>query len=353
MKSSQNTDLKLLKALVWIYIILCIVIAGLNYGYVPKASPRAASFISALWHFYENWIKTLFIIVGGGLTLRIVNRSTRSNMLRNNVRGLTIAALLIHIVFPFVTGNQEIYFFSMPLPWTTSPLQLLYEESSLYMSRFPIWGLSGMTGAFIVYCLWSLMVLVGTLLMGRRWQCSTVCLFNGFASELFSPAFPLLGRKKRISTRSLKIFFLLRILFFSLAVFFICVWLLFLFIRSSFFDMKLLSELETYKYLSFELMFMMFFWIAFSGRGYCYYCPLGTSLALLSRLCKQQIRTDLSKCIGCGLCNEACPMGIDIMKQAKEGKPVENLRCVGCGHCVDRCPTHNLAYSTKFLEAMK
>ena len=353
MKTRQTPELRILKALLWIYIIFCIVIAGLNYGYAPKATPSAAAFISALWHFYENWIKTLFIIAGSILSLRLVKQSKQSRMFKNNVRGFTIAALLIHIILPFFTANQEIYFFSMPLPWTTSPLQLFYEESSLYVSRFPVWGLGGISWALIIYGIWSIVVIVGTLFMGRRWQCSTICLFNGFASEVFYPAFPLLGKKKKVSPGALKIFSLFRILFFLLAVFFTTAWLLFLFNRSVDFNMKLLSEIEVYKYLSFELMLMMFLWIAFTGRGYCYYCPLGTSLAFLSMLCAQQIRTDCTHCIGCGRCDKACPMGIEIMQSAKEGKPVKELRCVGCGHCVDSCPTDNLAYSTKFLESLK
>lgn len=353
MKPEKNRELNILKSLLWIYIILCILIAGLNYGYVPKASPAMAAFISSLWHFYENWIKTLFIIAGSILSLRILKRSNRSKMLKQNLRGFIIAALLIHIIFPFFTGNHEIYFFSMPLPWTTSPLQLFYEESSLYVSRFPVWGLTGISAGLIIYCIWTIVVIGGTLLLGRRWQCSTICLFNGFASEVFSPAFPLIGKERMVSQRSLKIFLVLRILFFSLGIFFTIAWLIFLFNRSIAFDMKLLSEIETYKYLVFELMLMMFFWVAFTGRGYCYYCPLGTSLAFISKLCAQQIRTDCSDCIQCGMCDKVCPMGIDIMQNAKEGKPVKEFRCVGCGHCVDCCPTNNLAYSTKFLESLK
>nr|WP_281389051.1 4Fe-4S dicluster-binding protein [Spirochaeta isovalerica] len=93
----------------------------------------------------------------------------------------------------------------------------------------------------------------------------------------------------------------------------------------------------------------MFFWVAFTGRGYCYYCPLGTVLGWVSRLAGQRIRTDISDCIKCGKCNVSCPMGIEIKMSAEEKKDVYSSLCVGCGHCVDICPVGTLEYSTAFL----
>ena len=114
-------------------------------------------------------------------------------------------------------------------------------------------------------------------------------------------------------------------------------------------DYILMGKLEIYKYLSAELLMMMFFWIVFTGRGYCYYCPLVTVLGLLGKLSGQKIVTNRSSCISCGQCNATCPMTIDIMSKASAGEPVTSLNCVGCGHCVDPCPTETLAYETNFL----
>ena len=97
-------------------------------------------------------------------------------------------------------------------------------------------------------------------------------------------------------------------------------------------------------------MMAMFFWVAYKGRAYCYYCPLGTILALLGRVAGQEIVTNQTKCIQCGKCNEVCPMSIDIKSNAKKGEAVKNLRCVGCGHCVDVCPSQTLDYTTRFLK---
>jgi polyferredoxin len=97
----------------------------------------------------------------------------------------------------------------------------------------------------------------------------------------------------------------------------------------------------------------MFFWIVFTGRGYCYYCPLGTVLGLISKIAGQKITTNNSKCIQCGKCSETCPMSIDIKSAAFYGKDVVDIRCVGCGHCVDACPTKTLSYTTKVLSILK
>jgi polyferredoxin len=111
-----------------------------------------------------------------------------------------------------------------------------------------------------------------------------------------------------------------------------------------------ITRLESYKYLVGELMLNLFFWIAFIGRGYCHYCPLGTVLSGVARIAGQKITTNNSKCVKCNKCNETCPMSIDIKSKAINGEKVQDIRCVGCCHCIDACPTKTLAYSTHFIE---
>jgi polyferredoxin len=246
--------------------------------------------------------------------------------------------------------NNELYFFTMPLPWTTAPLQLLAENSGFYASRAPLWGIAGITSALVFYAVISAVVFLGTLLFGRRWQCSTICLFNGFASEVFTPAFPLIGKKKSIQPNTLRILMIAKWIFLGASALFTAYWILMLLGIPVYKNTELIGNLETYKYLSAELLMMMFFWIAFVGRGYCYYCPLGTVLSFLGKISGQRIRTDLAECIQCNQCNLACPMTIDIKSKAMKGESVSSLRCVGCGHCVDACPTETLSYTTTLLE---
>ncbi|MDD2352632.1 MAG: hypothetical protein PHX56_03590 [Atribacterota bacterium] len=187
---------KILKAILGIYIIMAIILAGLNYAYANKVDSFLAEFITWFWHFYENWIKTLLIIIGSYLTLSIIRKSQRFTMRKKNLIGFIIAALVVHITAPIIFHNSEIYLFAMPLPWTTIPLQLLNTQSSIYLSRYPLWGLEGISAVLIFYLSYSIMILIGTLIYGRRWHCSMICLFNGFASEIFEPAIPLIGKKK-------------------------------------------------------------------------------------------------------------------------------------------------------------
>ncbi len=111
----------------------------------------------------------------------------------------------------------------------------------------------------------------------------------------------------------------------------------------------LFRMLETYKYLGAELLAALLLWVFFTGRGYCYYCPLGTVLALIGKIVNQRIVTNKSKCIDCGKCDSVCPMTIEIRKKAIMGNAVTDDKCVGCGHCIDSCPTNTLQYTTMFF----
>lgn len=352
MNENKSIYLTWLRAILWVYIILCVIIAGMNYGYASKAPQNVAKIITWVWLIYENWIKTAFIIIGSFLTLKIISSSKSTKMRKRNLYGLIIAALTVHVVTPLIFYNYELYFYAMPLPWTTTPLHLLDINSSLYHSTVSAWGTNGITSSLIFFICISIIVLIGTLLFGRRFQCSTICLFNGFAAEIFEPAIPLIGKRRKVSPRTLRFLYVLRWIFLAIALFFVSYWILFLLKVSLLGNIDIITKIESYKYLAGELLMMMFFWIAFIGRGYCYFCPLGTVLSLFSKLAGQKIRTDNTKCVHCSKCTDACPMSIDIKSKAIDGSFVRDIRCVGCGHCVDECPTKNLCYSTRFIDAV-
>ncbi len=339
-----------LKAILWVYIALCVTIAGLNYGYASRADVKTATFLTWFWHFYENWVKTAFILIAGILTLRIAGKSGRTTLRRKNLIGFLAAALVVHVALPLASGNSEWYFFTMPLPWTTTPLQLLDAGSAFYQSRLPVWGAAGITSVLVFYGAVTVLVFLGTLLFGRRLQCSTLCLFNGFAAEVFDPAIPLVGVRRKPGPRQLKALTIARWGFLAIALVFTLWWAGYLLGLTPSNAKEIFAKAETYVYLSGELLMAMFFWVAFIGRGYCYYCPLGTVLSGLSRLADQRIDTTRTHCVACGRCTDSCPMAIDVRAAAVEGLPLRHSRCVGCGHCVDACPTKTLAYSTRFLD---
>ena len=353
MEKTSTNYLKLLKIILGTYIILAIVIAGINYGYARVAPHNIASIISWIWVIYENWIKTAFIIVGSFLTLKIIGSSKRTKMRKANLIGFIIAALAVHVVTPLLVGNYDLYFYAMPLPWTTTPFQLLSTNSSLYQSTIASWGSSGITSALAFFIAISFVVLIGTLLYGRRFQCSSICLFNGFAAEVFDPAIPLVGKRRKMKLRTLRFMNILRWVFLGISLFFIAYWVMYLLGITITPNIDIITKIESYKYLIGELLMSLFFWIAFIGRGYCYYCPLGTVLSGFARIAGQKISTNNTKCVQCNKCNETCPMSIDIKGKAINGKNVQDIRCVGCGHCIDDCPTMNLSYSTRFTERLR
>ena len=196
MEKNSIIYLKLLKIILGTYIILAILIAGINYGYARVAPQNIASIINWVWIVYENWIKTAFILIGSFLTIKIIGSSKRTTMRKANLIRFIIAALTVHVVTPLLVNNYDLYFYAMPLPWTTIPLQLLNTNSVLYHSTITSLGINGILSALTFFTAISLVVLIGTLLYGRRFQCSTICLFNGFAAEVFDPAIPLVGKEE-------------------------------------------------------------------------------------------------------------------------------------------------------------
>lgn len=116
MRKERFLKIKLLKAILTAYIAMAIIIAGLNYGYFDQVNPETASLINWFWHFYENWAKTIFIIIGSFLTLQVVNKSARTHMRKRNLQGFIVFAVIVHLIGPALLNNSELYLFSMPLP---------------------------------------------------------------------------------------------------------------------------------------------------------------------------------------------------------------------------------------------
>lgn len=62
-------------------------------------------------------------------------------------------------------------------------------------------------------------------------------------------------------------------------------------------------------------------------------------LRLLSRAI---VVSEPGRCVQCGICAYNCPMGIDIRRWSRAGRPIANSRCILCGACVARCPRGTL-----------
>ena len=76
----------------------------------------------------------------------------------------------------------------------------------------------------------------------------------------------------------------------------------------------------------------------FVERPFCRYaCPLGAIQSLAGKLSPIAVQRDSSACLGCDLCNQACPMAIPVNTRTR----VTDASCIGCLECVAACPSQN------------
>lgn len=75
--------------------------------------------------------------------------------------------------------------------------------------------------------------------------------------------------------------------------------------------------------------------IVFIPRFFCrYLCPLGAFYSLFQRFSFCRMELDKDVCIGCGKCEETCPMAVKVTQELScSGE------CIACGKCKDVCPT--------------
>jgi polyferredoxin len=76
----------------------------------------------------------------------------------------------------------------------------------------------------------------------------------------------------------------------------------------------------------------------FIHRPFCRYaCPFGAVQSLPGKLSPIAVQGDASACLGCDLCNQACPMAIPVNTRTR----VTDTSCIGCLECVGACPSQN------------
>ena len=73
----------------------------------------------------------------------------------------------------------------------------------------------------------------------------------------------------------------------------------------------------------------------YSGRSWCAICPVGTMAGTAGRH-KYSLQVSAS-CKGCGLCENSCPMQLDIAKYRHAGRS-EEQDCLKCSACISTCP---------------
>lgn len=98
----------------------------------------------------------------------------------------------------------------------------------------------------------------------------------------------------------------------------------------------------------FRLLLLVFFLLlmVFVSRAFCRtFCPLGAIYGLCARFALIRILPDPSKtCTHCNLCHRACPMELDVYREAGSAE------CIACGACISICPHQALRWVVGFKD---
>jgi len=90
----------------------------------------------------------------------------------------------------------------------------------------------------------------------------------------------------------------------------------------------------------------------FGRKAWCrYLCPIGALLKFFSTVKIGGVRLINNECIGCGKCNRACDMQVDVMDNLNIHGEVSSSACIVCLKCTDACPTDSIALSLRRYEA--
>lgn len=100
------------------------------------------------------------------------------------------------------------------------------------------------------------------------------------------------------------------------------------------------------------VIFLIIFAVAYitGRRGFCrVLCPVaalmiaGRKIRNLIKWPALRLAADSSRCIDCGKCSKACPMGLDVNGMVKK-QEMETPECILCASCADACPKGAIGY---------
>lgn len=79
-------------------------------------------------------------------------------------------------------------------------------------------------------------------------------------------------------------------------------------------------------------------------RAFCKYaCPVSLVMKPTSYIGILKIMPNLEKdCISCSVCDNNCPMGVNVMDFMKRNLPINDTECILCNDCRNVCPTKKI-----------
>lgn len=352
---------KRLKITYWVFLVSFFAMGFLR-SVVAKSLTGNAQYFFRFWLFFifEHYFRSAVVAYSSYLTIKRA-KALKGKVSRFRVISLVIfslSLLLFLVIIPTIWLFMGFNSLFMAFPWSAAPLKILIDGEYFGSSFIDLFGSVGIRIAIFAYLAYQAYAYSGTILYGRRWYCSMICTLAGCHAESLGDVLPLIPHnKKRPKSKAVHpkiriILGILRIFELGLSLFVFIMLGIYAFGGTTFLSIDTLMRLELKRILIFDTYPLVVGWGLVGGRFYCYYCPSGTIFGLVGRIVGQQIDTGLTKCTGCGLCNDACKMSIDVMSKAKAGIPVKDINCVGCGLCVDACPQENLQYSTSFLRRL-
>ena len=90
----------------------------------------------------------------------------------------------------------------------------------------------------------------------------------------------------------------------------------------------------------------------FGRKAWCrYLCPIGALLKIFSIVKIGSVCLVNNECIGCGKCDRACDMQVDVMGDLNIYGKVHSSDCIVCLKCIDACPTEAIAFSLRRHDA--
>lgn len=97
---------------------------------------------------------------------------------------------------------------------------------------------------------------------------------------------------------------------------------------------------STGTYVVFSILIIILIASLLIERFWCrYLCPLGATIAPVSKLGLSSINRDNKTCIDCKLCDKTCPVKVKVSTVGK----IKDIECIDCMECVRVCPKSSLS----------